>query len=51
MLRNIILGNEFIRCWRKIEGLEKHVCVTREMTTVFHDAYVLHQAKMSYKKE
>ena len=32
---------------REIEGFATHICVTREMRAVFHDAYMRHQAKMS----
>ena len=34
---------------REIEGFATHICVTREMRAVFHDAYMRHQAKMSLK--
>ena len=33
---------------REIEGFATHICVTREMRAVFHDAYMRHQAKMTY---
>ena len=33
---------------REIEGFATHICVTREIRAVFHDAYMRHQAKMSY---
>ena len=32
---------------REIEGFATHICVSREMGAVFHDAYMWHQAKMS----
>ena len=32
---------------RDIAGFATHICVTREMGAVFHDAYMRHQAKMS----
>ena len=32
---------------REIEGFATHICVTREMGAVLHDAYMRHQAKMS----
>ena len=31
---------------REIEGFATHICVTREMGAVFHDAYMRHQAEM-----
>ena len=31
---------------RQMEGFATHICVTREMRAVFHDAYMRHQAKM-----
>ena len=32
---------------REIEGFVMHICVTREMRAVFHDAYMQHQVNMS----
>ena len=32
---------------REMEGFATHICVTREMGAVSHDAYMRHQAKMS----
>ena len=32
---------------REIEGFATHICVTREMRAVFHDADMRQQAKMS----
>ena len=32
---------------REIEEFERHICVTREIRTIFDDAYMQHQAKMS----
>ena len=32
---------------REIEVFATHICVTREMRAVFHDAYMRHQAEMS----
>ena len=31
---------------REKEGFATHTCVNREMRTVFHDAYMRHQAKI-----
>ena len=31
---------------KEIERFSTHICVTREMRAVFHDAYMRHQAKM-----
>ena len=33
---------------REIEGFATHICVTRKMRAVFHDAYMRHQAKISW---
>ena len=33
---------------REIKGFVMHICATREMGAVFHDAYMRHQAKMSW---